>query len=342
MVPIHAPLFLALNYRKNFPTHFIFMKFILLVVAFIAACVTASSVLDSQFAEFKAKFNKAYTSRFHEMQAKAVFAANLARLEEARQRNPVATFGITQFMDLTPEAFRSKIGNTRTPKAATRVTVPRNGAAPSILNWVTRGAVTPVQNQGECGSDWAFAAVANIEGVNFVKNGQLTALSVEEIIDCDTLDNGCNGGFMQTAFEWLLQKQGGNIMTAATWPYTAGASNCSYVFKTVGATVTSYENIEASEDAMTTYTATYGPIASAVDADSWQFYESGVLTNCSATTIDAGITVVGYNDVANPPYWIIKNTWGATWGMNGYIYIKKGVNACGIKEYPISAVVAGY
>lgn len=322
------------------------MQRLVVLCALAVAVAMAGTHATDAFSSFKAKYHKRYADGASESAARAAFDANLVRIELLSRANPHAKFGITRFADLTQEQFRRQVtGTYKKPSAASpssRLQAPTNVAIPAVLDWVTKGAVTPVQDQGQCGSDWAFSAVGNIEGVNFVQNNVLTPLSVEELLDCDTNDNGCNGGFMTSAFEWLLQKQGGNIMTDSSWPYMNGASNCTYVGKTVGATLTSYQSLAQSEATLTTFTATYGPIAVAVDATSWQLYESGVLTDCTYQSLDHGVLVVGYNNDANPPYWILKNTWGTEWGMNGYIYVEKGVNACGIKEDASTAFVQKY
>lgn len=315
------------------------------LLALMGICASLASALSvrDEFTLFKAKHGKSYANSDLEAAALRNFEANLRRIEAMKAENPLAEFGITRFADLSREQFRA-ISHGAKPKISQQRSSPvlQSINVPSVVNWVSAGAVTPVVDQGECGSDWAFAAVANIEGVNFVTNKVLTPLSVEELLDCDTLAQGCDGGFMVDAYEWLIQKQGGNIMTEASWPYTSGTSNCTYVGKTVGATLTSYKEIAHDEADMTYYTATVGPIATAVDADSWQFYTSGVLTSCNATDVDHGVAVVGYNDVASPNYWILKNTWGADWGMSGYIYIQKGINACGVTSYPVTAYVQKY
>lgn len=320
------------------------MRRVLVLCALTVVLAMASTHATDAFAAFKAKYGKRYGDAAAEAAARSAFEANLVRIEQLNRANPHAKFGVTRFADLTAEQFRGRaMGTYKKPSAGqARLQAPSNVAIPPVLDWVTKGAVTPVQDQGQCGSDWAFAAVGNIEGVNFVQNNVLTPLSVEELLDCDSNDQGCNGGFMTNAFEWLLQKQGGNIMTAGSWPYANGGSNCTYVGKTVGATLTSYQTIAQSESSIATFTATYGPIAVAVDATSWQLYEGGVMTDCTFQAVNHGTLVVGYNNDASPPYWILKNTWGAEWGMNGYIYLEKGVNACGIKEDASTAFVQKY
>lgn len=316
--------------------------------AVIACCAVAVLAFqpptEKDFDAFKSMHNKQYASLEQEHAAFRAFQANAGVIEMLKERNPYASFGFSKFADMTQGAFRAMLARSvakNAHRAHSTADLPA-AAYPSELNWVARGAVTAVVEQGDCASDWAFAAIANIEGVNFVQNGHLTPLSIQEILSCAS-PAGCDGGETESAYTWLLDRQGGNVMTAASWPYTMGTmSNCTYVGKTVGATITSFQNIKDSEASLEAATATYGPIAAGVDASTWQFYESGVMTNCNFTEVDHYVTVVGYNNNAATPYWILKNSWGTSFGMDGYVWIEKGVNACGIKEAAITAFAQKY
>ena len=312
----------------------------LIATVALAALVVAAAVEDD-FAAFKAKYNRQYATELEEATALANFRENLARIAVLNERNPQATFGVNQFADISAKDFVARRRGVVPPATTPKFESPKHTlkAIPPIVNWVKAGGVTPIMNQGQCGSSWAFAAVYNIEGVNFATNKKLVELSVQEILDCDTLDQGCCGGFMTNAYQWLIDNQHGNIMTAKSWPYEGVVDNCSFANRVVGATITSYTSIKADEDVIAQYVATVGPVATAADADNWQFYQSGVMTDCSSSEIDHGTTIVGYNDKANPPYWMLKNQWGTDWGMEGYIYISKGNNTCGISEYATTAFV---
>ncbi|CUG86391.1 cathepsin-L cysteine peptidase, putative [Bodo saltans] len=324
------------------------MKKVVVLMAVVLAALGHDVQLHKEFQSFKAKYQKKYISHDEEMHALRAFGRNRELINEMRMSNPEAKFGQTRFSDMTQNEFMSKMLRSHAKPAApvspgqTTAVTSEGQALPKEINWVTRGAVSPVRDQGDCASDWAFAAVDNIEGVNFVKNGQLTLLSTEELLSCTNNGDACNGGITAAAFEWLLNKEGGNIMTAASWPGETGTSNCTFVGKTVGATISGYQSLGQSEALLQVATVNYGPIAVGVDALSWQFYESGVLTNCSASSIDHMVTVVGYNEEGSTPYWIVKNSWGTDFGLDGYIWIQKGVNACGIKEMAITAFAAKY
>jgi C1A family cysteine protease len=322
------------------------MKKAVVLMAVVLAALGHDVQLEKEFQAFKVKYQKKYSSEAEESQALRTFTRNREIISDMRMSNPEATFSHTQFSDMSQNEFMNKMLRSRgkpvLPVSAGHTPAIRGQTLPKELNWATRGAVSPVRDQGECASDWAFAAVDNIEGVNFVKNGQLTLLSTEEFLSCTTNGQGCDGGVTASAFEWLLTKEGGNIMTAASWPGETGASNCTFVGKTVGATITGYQSLPQSEALLQIAAVNYGPIAVGVDALSWQFYDGGVMTNCSASSIDHMVTVVGYNDNVATPYWIVKNSWGTDFGLDGYIWLQKGVNACGIKEMAITAFAAKY
>jgi len=202
--------------------------------------------------------------------------------------------------------------------------------------------VSAVQNQGSCGSCWSFSVTGNIEGQWFLAGNKLVTLSEQELVSCDTLDYACDGGLMDYAFEWLLTTRKGQIFTDASYPYVSGngaVPSCSLTGKTVGATIVSYKDIARSETTIADYLYTNGPVAVAVDATSWQTYKSGVLTSCVASQINHAVLAVGFDDNAVPAYWIVKNSWGTTWGESGYIRVKKGSNTCLINQYSCSALV---
>ncbi|KEG05488.1 cathepsin L-like protein [Trypanosoma grayi] len=164
------------------------------------------------------------------------------------------------------------------------------------------------------------------------------------LVSCDTTDAGCNGGLMDDAFTWIIQDHNGTVDTEASYPYVSGAGyspKCRTASHEFGAAISGYNDLPNDEDKMAAWLAVHGPIAIAVDATSFQFYMGGVLTNCISEQLDHGVLLVGYDDSNSPPYWIIKNSWGTSWGEEGYIRIEKGKNQCLVNEYPTSSVVGG-
>lgn len=215
-------------------------------------------------------------------------------------------------------------------------------AAGSRVDWRQKGAVTAVKNQGQCGSCWSFSTTGNIEGQWFLAGHELVSLSERELVSCDNTDSGCNGGLMDNAFSWLVSSKGGAIVTEASYPYVSGGGNvpsCNMRDKTVGARISGHHDIPHNEADMASYMYANGPVSIAVDATSWQTYTSGILTNCIASQVDHGVLAVGFDDSHNPPYWIVKNSWTAQWGEEGYIRVAKGKNECLITTAPSSSIV---
>nr|prf Cys protease:ISOTYPE=2 [Trypanosoma rangeli] len=315
------------------------------------ASLRVEETLASQFAAFKQRHGKVYGSAAEEAFRLGVFKENLlfARLHAAA--NPHASFGVTPFSDLTREEFRSRYHNAAAHFAAAqkRVRVPVEvevevGGAPAAVDWRARGAVTAIKDQGGCGSCWAFSTIGNIEGQWHLAGNPLTGLSEQMLVSCDNADNGCDGGLMDSAFDWIVGQNNGSVYTEASYSYVSGGGDsqtCNMSSHVVGAVISGHVDLPQDEDKMAAWLAVNGPLAIAVDATSFMSYTGGVLTNCVSDQLDHGVVLVGYNDSSNPPYWIIKNSWGADWGEEGYIRIQKGTNQCLVKNYACSAVVGG-
>ena len=195
-------------------------------------------------------------------------------------------------------------------------------------------AVTHVKNQAQCGSCWAFSSTGGIEGQWFLAGNTLTSVAEQELVSCDKTDSGCNGGLMDNAFAWLQSAKNGQIVTEASYPYTSGggvSGQCKYSSSMpVGATISGHADLPHDEDQMAAWMMTNGPISIAVDATSFQSYTGGILSNCISQQLDHGVLAVGVTD----SYWIIKNSWGASWGEAGYIRVAKGTNQCLLKNSP--------
>jgi len=210
------------------------------------------------------------------------------------------------------------------------------------VDWRTKGAVTQVKDQAQCGSCWAFSSTGGIEGAWFMAGNKLTSVSEQELVSCDKVDQGCNGGLMANAYDWLVSKQGGKIVTEQSYPYTSGrgsSGTCqSLGGKAVGAVISSHKMIAHDEDQMAAYMLKNGPLPIAVDAQShWQTYTGGIVSNCNGKQLDHGVMAVGYTS----DYWIVKNSWGATWGESGYIRLAYGSNQCGLNQSPTAPIASG-
>jgi cathepsin L len=319
------------------------MLFLLALVAFVAAEISAAD--RTLFQGWMVKHNKMYASQEEQEYRLSVFAksAEFVRNFDAEARG--FSVALNQFADLTSEEFVSIYnGMNVTVTKKPDLTVP-NVQIPTAVDWRKKGAVTGVKNQGQCGSCWSFSTTGSVEGAWFLKHGKLVSLSEQNLVDCSTAQGnmGCNGGLMDQAFQYIIQN--GGIDTEASYPYTAtGPNQCRYNPQYRGATETSYHDNPSQNEGALTAAIAQQPISVAIDAShmSFQLYNGGVYYEpaCSSTQLDHGVLAVGYDTASNgQAYYIVKNSWGTGWGMQGYIFMSRNRgNNCGIAtaaSYPI-------
>ncbi|KAE8818522.1 papain-like cysteine proteinase [Hordeum vulgare] len=221
-----------------------------------------------------------------------------------------------------------------------------SAGAPIRMDWRKRGAVTPVKNQGKCGSCWAFPTVATIEGIHKIKRGRLVSLSEQQLVDCDFLDGGCNGGWPRNAFQWIIQN--GGITTTSSYTYKAAEGQCKGNRKPA-AKITGYRKVKSNSEVSMVNIVANQPIAASIVVHGGQFqhYKGGIYNGpCATSKLNHVITIVGYGQQAyGAKYWIVKNSWGAAWGNKGYMLMKRGtknpLGQCGIAVRPIFPLMNG-
>jgi len=279
------------------------------------------------FQQFKLDFNKKYMREGEEQYRKNIFLRNIVKINE-HNSNPSNTYimGVNQFTDLTQAEFAALYLTLQVPSGK-KVSTDSEQTIPSLngdIDWSAQGKVTPVKNQGNCGSCWAFSATASIESA-LMQGDASVSLSEQQLVDCSRSygNQGCNGGWMDSAFDYIIA---GGITDTASYPYIAKDQAC----KTAGGQykITDYVDIE---DCTGLLNALNGrPISVAVDASTWSSYRSGLLTNCGSN-VNHGVLLVGATDA----YWRIKNSWGASWGESGFIRLGKSAkpNICAICNY---------
>lgn len=326
----------------------------LIIVALLAACVFArfttmqETDMAAAFKKFKQTYNKKYSDE-HDTARFAIFKDNLRRIEQFN-KNDSASHGITQFADLSHEEFSQMYLGYKPALRTSQAKVSLQSVpftAPTAIDWTTQGAVTPVKNQGSCGSCWAFSTTGSIEGqyVLQLKN-TLTSFSEQQLVDCDTKeDQGCNGGLMDNAFTYL---ESAKLETEAAYPYKGVDGSCSYN-ATLGLTsVSSFVDIAQgstvadTENTMGVALDQVGPLSVAINANNLQFYTSGISNPliCNPNGLNHGVLIVGLGSSEGKDFWKVKNSWGTSWGEKGYFRIIRGKGKCGIEKavsYPVLA-----
>jgi C1A family cysteine protease len=303
--------------------------------------VFAFANIESEFAKWADNNVKHYTPEEYQRRL-AIFTSNVDLIQQLNENaGEGASFALNKFADLTPQEFSAfYLGYVESTQDMEELEIP-DVAAPDTFDWITKGKTTPVKNQEQCGSCWAFSATENIESVWMIAKDLTSAdfkpLAPQQIVDCDKRDGGCNGGNPPTAYEYIIEAGGQD--TEASYPYRAVNQACQFKPADVESKIASYKTI-SNEDDMKTATATVAPLSICVDAAQWQFYSTGVMTPSQCgTSLDHCVQIVGYDTAANPPYWNVRNSWGTDWGMSGYIRLEYGHDTCGLTKETTTAVV---
>jgi len=278
------------------------------------------------FAQYNQFWNKTYATTHERHQRYRNFVLASAKIAAANLNSPSATFGYTKFADYSPAEFKQLLGFRSAEPVDTAPAVERVAAPGGAINWVAAGKTTPIKNQGQCGSCWAFSATEESESANLIAGIGIPLGSPQEIVDCDHADAGCGGGNPREALGWV---QGNGLDSEACYPYTGQNGNCYSSRCAPAIHINQVIPIAGNENSM--YSALGSmPLSICCDAEPWQYYTGGILhaAQCGYT-IDHAIQLVGYSP-QDGGFWIVRNSWGADWGESGYIYLAFGENTCGI------------
>ncbi|AEN03980.1 cathepsin-like cysteine proteinase [Helicoverpa assulta nucleopolyhedrovirus] len=310
------------------------------------------------FKHFLQQYNKSYDDPKEYQYRYNVFKDNLNKINSQNRENLLnnknnndslstsAQFGVNKFSDKTPdEVLHSNTGfflnlsqhytlcENRIVKGAPNIRLP------DYYDWRDTNKVTPIKDQGVCGSCWAFVAIGNIESQYAIRHNKLIDLSEQQLLDCDEVDLGCNGGLMHLAFQELLLM--GGVETEADYPYQGSEQMCTLDNRKIAVKLNSCFKYDIrDENKLKELVYTTGPVAIAVDAMDIINYRRGILNQCHIYDLNHAVLLIGWGIENNVPYWIIKNSWGEDWGENGYLRVRRNVNACGLlNEFGASSVI---
>jgi C1A family cysteine protease len=333
------------------------------LLASFGTLVVASSPVspdcEQAFKDFMLKYDKQYSSHEEEQKRLVIFASKYEFIKTHNALNSTYTLGVNVLADQASEEVRStRLGFSLPATGKLRDRFPFLGTdrysgatLPEAVDWVEKGAVTAVKNQGRCGSCWSFSTTGAIEGAWKIATNKLVSVSEQQFVDCSSDNHGCSGGSMDLAFKFAETH---GLCGEAEYPYIAKAADCHASTCTTipkGA-VTGFRDVQEDSDEALMEALAKQPVSVAIEADknAFQLYSGGVLTsNECGTNLDHGVLAVGYGEEDGTKYWKVKNSWGPTWGENGYIRLERGgatskLGECGILQmtsYPVvSADVA--
>jgi len=322
------------------------LKMKALIVLALALVAAQGFDLDTEWESFKVKYGKNLLTGEEHDRRKNIFANHLKFIERHNAQHALGvhtfTVGINEFADLTNEEFVKQYTGFVAADGLPETSIELTENRPESIDWRDEGAVTPVKNQGQCGSCWAFSTTGTIEGAHFKKTGKLVSLSEQNLMDCSRNNYGCNGGNPYMALLFAIRN--GGIDTEESYPYEMRQSYCRYNENNIGATISDARRIiQGSEEDLQNALGSIGPISVAIDAahTSFQLYRDGVYYEpyCSPYRLDHGVLAVGYGTENGDDYYIVKNSWGSGWGLGGYIKMSRNRNnQCGIATMACYAI----
>lgn len=327
----------------------------------LSVCISALAFIASNevmaiksFGEFVQRFEKEYSSHKEFFYREAVFEQSLKEIKLINSKNLTWSAGVNEYSDLTWEEFSDRFLMSEPQDCSAtnpNTTHKIMGGDVQKVDWRDKNVVSHVKNQGSCGSCWTFSTTGAVESANAIVNNKTVLLAEQQLIDCAGGFNnfGCEGGLPSQAFQYIMWA--GGIETEDTYPYTATDDKCAFNKKNVAVTLKNEVNItEGSENELVDALTNVGPVSVAYQvADDFRHYTSGVYdsTTCKSGPQDVNhaVLAVGFDktDDLGEPYYIIKNSWGTSFGIDGYFNMVMGKNMCGIStcaSYPIAEKMA--
>jgi len=303
------------------------------------------------FSDWSVTHGRVYAGATERDYRQSVYETNLAKVIRHNAHNHSWWLNVNKFADMTRKEWAALYVtggyNNRTfRERAVNWRLSVKTALPASVDWTTAGAVTPVKDQGQCGSCWAFSTIGSTEGAWFLSNGTLVSLSEQQLVDCSSKEGnqGCNGGLMDYGFQYIIDNKG--ITTEAAYPYKAQDGTCKSSGLSVAATIKSFKDVPTNSETALMTAIYQQPVSVAVEADQdvFQLYAGGVMTKKCGTNLDHGVLAVGYGTLGGKDYYLVKNSWGASWGDKGYIMLGRGAaygaaGQCGIQmdpSYPVA------
>jgi C1A family cysteine protease len=301
-------------------------------------CVFANAVnYDFLFRAWVSEYRMTFQNDIHRQSVFVKWVDNHIFIEKNNAANKTYVLGHNQFSGMDLDEFRRWLGFSEVrsePKQYATDALAETQVSLDSVDWVAKGAVSAVKDQGQCGSCWSFSTTGALEGAYAIKYGTLAVFSEQQLVDCDTLgnggrDHGCNGGLMDNAFSWIKKNNG--LCSEQDYPYisstTKSAGSCEKTCSNVkGSAILKYVDVEPNSDSAFIAALSGRPVSVAIEADQreFQLYKSGVFTGTCGTNLDHGVLVVGYGTDNGQAYYKIKNSWSSTWGEGGYIRIGRG------------------
>jgi cathepsin L len=294
---------------------------------------------EKSFVSYMREHGLAYTGDEYQFRL-GLFLANSRYVQEFNAANNGFTLEVNKFAVYTQAEYQTLLGArvSSTDGPLSTPYKPSGVAAPDSYDWRTQGAVVGIKDQGQCGSCWAFSAIAAQESQYYIVQKSLQSLSEQNLVDCVTTCDGCDGGLEELAYQYIIQKQGGLLNLETDYPYTARDGTCRYNAAKGYNKVVSYQNVKSGdENDLLNYVGTVGVADVAIDAshNSFQLYKSGVYNepSCgnSEYSLDHAVGCIGYGTDGSTAYWLVRNSWGTSWGEKGYIRMSRNKNnQCGI------------